>query len=84
MRCSVCNSVLSDYETTLRHATTNQYLDTCVDCLADIAKEVPMPVKKRKDLIQSLSDINESMNVDTDEDQELYSNYRDYRDIEDN
>ena len=54
MRCSCCNKRLSDYETTLKHAETGQYLDTCLDCLSDIAHQVPMPVKARKDLVPNM------------------------------
>ena len=54
MRCSCCNKRLSDYETTLKHAETGAYLDTCLDCLSEIAHQVPMPVKARKDLIEDM------------------------------
>lgn len=54
MRCTACNKKLSDYETTLKHAVAGEYLDTCLDCLSEIAKDVPMPVKARKDLIHSM------------------------------
>lgn len=63
MRCSCCDTKLTDYETTLKHAVTGAYLDTCLDCLSDIAKEVPMPVKGRKDLLVNVQD--------TDNDNEL-------------
>ena len=53
MRCTCCNKRLSDYETTLKHAVTGAYLDTCLDCLSDIAQDVPMPVQARKDLVHS-------------------------------
>jgi hypothetical protein len=33
MRCSVCNRNLSDFESTLRHAITLEFLDTCTRCL---------------------------------------------------
>ena len=56
MRCSCCDKNLTDYETTLKHAETGAYLDTCLDCLSDIAKEVPMPVKGRKDLLVNVQD----------------------------
>ena len=36
MRCYCCNSALSDYESTLRSATTNEFLDTCRKCLKDL------------------------------------------------
>ena len=71
MRCSACNKKLSDYETTLKHAVTGEYLDTCLDCLSEIAKEVPMPVKARKDLIHSM-DISGSDDIEgLSEDSEL-------------
>lgn len=54
MRCSCCNKRLSDYETTLKHAVTGAYLDTCLGCLSEIAHDVPMPVKARKDLVQDM------------------------------
>jgi hypothetical protein len=54
MRCGCCNKRLSDYETTLKHAETGAYLDTCMDCLSEIAYDVPMLVKDRKDLIASM------------------------------
>ena len=38
MRCYACNVELSDYESTLRGATTGQFLDLCGRCIeaADI------------------------------------------------
>ena len=54
MRCECCNKRLSDYESTLKHAETGHYLDTCMDCLSEIAYDVPMLVKDRKDLIASM------------------------------
>ena len=60
MRCTCCNKRLSDYETTLKHGETGQYLDTCLDCLSEIAHDVPMPVKARKDLIPDM-DIHEEV-----------------------
>jgi hypothetical protein len=54
MRCGCCNKRLSDYESTLKHAETGHYLDTCMDCLSEIAYDVPMLVKDRKDLITSM------------------------------
>jgi hypothetical protein len=36
MRCICCNKNLSDYESTLRHPTTNDFLDCCKKCLQDI------------------------------------------------
>ena len=72
MRCSCCNKRLSDYETTLKHAETGQYLDTCLDCLSDIAHQVPMPVKARKDLIPDM-DIHEDVDELTEDEYNRYS-----------
>lgn len=36
MRCTCCNRNLSDYESTMKSATTGDYLDTCVKCLKDL------------------------------------------------
>ena len=51
MRCECCNKRLSDYESTLKHAETKHYLDTCMDCLSEITYDAPMLVLGRKDLI---------------------------------
>ena len=32
-RCSCCNVKLSEYEMTLKHAVTLEYMDTCMKCL---------------------------------------------------
>ena len=71
MRCSCCNKRLSDYETTLKHAVTGEYLDTCLDCLSDIALDVPMPVKARKDLIADM-DIHEEVDELTEQEYNKY------------
>lgn len=59
MKCSCCNKRLSDYETTLKHAVTGAYLDTCLDCLSEISHDVHIPVKARKDLVHEL-DVNDN------------------------
>ena len=72
MRCTCCNKRLSDYETTLKHAVTSEYLDTCLDCLSDIAHDVPLPVKARKDLIADM-DIHEEVDELTEQEYNRYS-----------
>ena len=76
MRCSCCNKRLSDYETTLKHGVTGEYLDTCLDCLSDIAHDVPMPVKARKDLIPDM-DIHDDVDELTDVEYNRYSKVND-------
>ena len=56
MHCVCCNKVLSDYEATLKHSETGEYLDTCTDCLSEIQSIVPLttidnPSLLRKDNI---------------------------------
>ena len=72
MRCTCCNKRLSDYESTLKHAETGHYLDTCMDCLSEIAYDVPMLVKDRKDLIASM-DNQEELDSLTDMEYNKYS-----------
>ena len=72
MRCTCCNKRLSDYETTLKHAVTGEYLDTCLDCLSDIAHDVPLPVKARKDIIADM-DIHEEVDELTEQEYNKYS-----------
>jgi hypothetical protein len=42
MKCYCCGKVLSDYEATLKHAETGEYLDTCTECLGEIQALVPL------------------------------------------
>lgn len=78
MRCGCCDRRLSDYESTLKHAVTGAYLDTCLDCLSEIAHEVPLPVKARKDLVPDM-DIDREVDELTNEE---YNNYIDNKDTE--
>lgn len=36
MRCQCCNKNLNDFESTLRSASTGEYLDMCRKCLKDL------------------------------------------------
>lgn len=33
MRCVCCDSILTDFECSVKHKETKQYLDTCLVCL---------------------------------------------------
>ena len=46
MKCSCCDRFLSDYESTLRHAVTQEFMDICQKCLEDL----DIPVIGRPDL----------------------------------
>lgn len=52
MRCVCCNKLLSDYEATLKHGETGQYLDTCSSCLDEIMAEVDLHVKDNPSLLR--------------------------------
>jgi hypothetical protein len=43
---------LSDYEATLKHGETGQYLDTCSSCLDEIMAEVDLHVKDNPSLLR--------------------------------
>lgn len=36
MKCSCCDRFLNDFESTLKHAEYEHYLDTCMSCLEDL------------------------------------------------
>lgn len=42
MKCVCCDKALSDYEATMKHAETGDYLDTCLECLGEIQSLVPL------------------------------------------
>lgn len=46
MRCDCCNKKLSEFESTLRHAITGEFLNTCVKCLDGLG----IPTLEREDL----------------------------------
>jgi len=50
MRCICCDKMLSPYESTKRHALTNEFMDMCNRCMKDMPN---VPVKYRRDLINS-------------------------------
>lgn len=65
MKCTVCGETLSDYESTLRHAVSKQFLDTCKECLQAIGN---VPVQARNDLLAEVDlDVVESL-LDGDDD----------------
>lgn len=65
MRCTCCGCNLTDYEATMRHALSGDFLDTCQECLTIIQREAPFPVRDRKDLIGE-TDIDPSIDNDDD------------------
>ena len=63
MRCIACNSALSDYEATRRHAVHRGFLDTCNACLKSVGGEHLIPTLDRKDLL-SCEDIDDYVDND--------------------
>lgn len=49
MKCVCCNKTLNDYESTRRHALTNEFLDLCNRCMKDMPN---IPTKDRSDLVK--------------------------------
>ena len=52
MKCICCNKTLSDYEATLRHAETREFLDTCSECLSDIMAHSTLTVLDNPKLLR--------------------------------
>lgn len=52
MRCCVCNTLLSDYEATIKHKETGMYLDMCNSCRRSVMSMAPFEVLDRPDLIE--------------------------------
>ena len=56
MRCYCCNNLLTDYESTIKSANTNDYLDMCLKCLKSVKEDVLY--RDRIDLLSS-SDVDD-------------------------
>jgi hypothetical protein len=41
MRCTSCNTLLTDYEATRKLAITNEYVDMCNHCFASVSEDLP-------------------------------------------
>lgn len=66
MRCSCCNRNLNDYESTLRHAETGAFLDTCLKCL----EGTNIPTIGRDDLSE-FDDISDDLEISSGEEDEI-------------
>jgi hypothetical protein len=84
MRCQCCNTALDDYESTMRHAITRQFLEMCGTCLRTV--DAYIPVQVRNDLMSDsdtgnlddslLDNIDDFTGGDCDEDMDEYWNER--------
>ena len=48
-RCLCCNAALTDYELTLRHGFTMEFLELCQECIGSLGYK--LPVVGRSDLM---------------------------------
>ena len=71
MRCQCCNASLNDYESTVRHGITKQFVEMCSICLKSVDAYIPLQV--RNDLL-SEGDVG---NVDLLEDDSYIEDYDD-------
>jgi hypothetical protein len=51
MRCTCCDRLLNDFESTRKSKTTGEYLDTCNKCYSFIQQDVSTVV--RNDLLET-------------------------------
>ena len=70
MHCTICDALLSDFESTRKNAITGEYLDMCSSCYQDF-KEI-IPTRDRRDLLTQ-SDIDLELD---DIDEEHYNQQR--------
>jgi hypothetical protein len=49
MRCLCCNEALTDYELTLRHGFTMEFLELCQECINSLGYK--LPIVGRSDLM---------------------------------
>ena len=79
MRCQCCNASLNDFESTMRHAITKQFLEMCGTCLRTV--DAYIPVQVRNDLLSDadtgsldslLDNIEDFTGDDCDEDLDEY------------
>ena len=71
MRCTCCNEALNDYESTIRHGITRQFLEMCSTCLKSVDAYIPMQV--RNDLLSE----NDTGNIELLEDDDYIEGYDD-------
>ena len=45
MRCICCNTALNDYESTIRHGITKQFVEMCSICLRSVDAFIPLQVR---------------------------------------
>lgn len=51
MKCQCCDRTLSDYEATVKHKETGEYLDMCNPCRRSVVSMSPFEIQDRPDLL---------------------------------
>ena len=77
MRCLCCNAALTDYELTLRHGFTMEFLELCQECINSLGYK--LPVVGRSDL---MTEADTELSDNLIEDDEV-SGYDDSEDLDD-
>ena len=67
MKCLCCDRILTDYESTRKHAVTGSFIDLCQPCFKTVQADSHLPTKDRKDLISS-DDIDDSADAEDGDD----------------
>jgi len=70
MHCVACDRLLSEYEATLKHGVTFEFLDTCKACLKPL--KGLFPIIERKDLMteDDMDDVEDLDDLDSKVDSE--------------
>ena len=56
MHCLSCDKLLSDYESTRKHAVTGEYLDLCNYCLRSVINIQPIPFTGNANLSSTVNE----------------------------
>jgi hypothetical protein len=76
MHCQACNRLLSDFESTRKHAVTFEFLDLCKVCFEDVKTIIPT-IDRRELMTEQDFDNEPEDNPDTDEVWEDFSYFVD-------
>ena len=79
MHCIICDTLLTDFESTRRNRNTGEFMDLCNPCYQEVKHIIP--VSERKDLMLS-GDFDDPLDTEGTEEL-LYNNYRVLSSIED-
>ena len=67
MKCVCCDTILTDFESTRKHAETGEYLDTCAECFGVISEDVTIPTLDRSDLFGKYDALESDPELDNDD-----------------